>query len=64
LVLFFVLVLFAMLPARADVRIVSSTGGAVDAYLGRLLAKQTSARTISSEPPLQPITLAYEPVTT
>ena len=31
---------------------------------GRLLEKQTSARTISSEPPLQPITLTYGPITT
>src|SRR6478609_1179983 len=40
-----ILALFALLPARSDVRIVSSPGGAVDAYLAAFCPRATVRRT-------------------
>jgi hypothetical protein len=47
--------LFALLPARADVRIVSSPGGAVEAYLAAFArVRQSGERVISCMPPRPP----------
>jgi hypothetical protein len=58
-----VLALFAMLPARADVRIVSSPGGAVDAYLAAFArVRQSGERVIIDGPCLSACTLVLSTI--
>jgi len=45
--------LFAMLPARADVRIVSSPGGAVDAYLSAFARIRQLSEVLAHHPNLR-----------
>ena len=58
-----VLALFAVLPARADVRIVSSPGGAVDAYLAAFArVRQSGERVIIDGPCLSACTLVLSTI--
>ena len=58
-----VLALFAVLPARADVRIVSSPGGAVDAYLAAFARmRQSGERVIIDGPCLSACTLVLSTI--
>ena len=58
-----VLSLFAALPARADVRIVSSPGGAVDAYLAAFArVRQSGERVIIDGPCLSACTLVLSTI--
>jgi hypothetical protein len=58
-----VLALFAMLPARADVRIVSSPGGAVDAYLAAFArVRQSGERVVIDGPCLSACTLVLSTI--
>src|SRR6476660_6511809 len=53
-----VLALFAMLPARADLRILSSPGGMVDAYLAAFArVRQSGERVVIDGPCLSACTL-------
>ena len=62
-VLSFVLALFAMLPARADLRIVSSPGGAVDAYLEVFArVRQSGERVVIDGPCLSACTLVLSTI--
>ena len=62
-VLVLALALFAMLPARADVRIVSSPGGAVDAYLAFFArVRQSGERVIIDGPCLSACTLVLSTI--
>ena len=55
---FVVLALFAMLPARADLRILSSPGGMVDAYLAAFArVRQSGERVVIDGPCLSACTL-------
>ena len=55
--------LFAMLPARADVRIVSSPGGAVDAYLSAFArVRQSGERVVIDGPCLSACTLVLSTI--
>jgi hypothetical protein len=57
------LALFAVLPARADVRIVSSPGGAVDAYLAAFARmRQSGQRVIIDGPCLSACTLVLSTI--
>jgi hypothetical protein len=57
------LALFAMLPARADVRIVSSPGGAVDAYLSAFArVRQSGERVVIDGPCLSACTLVLSTI--
>ena len=57
------LALFAVLPARADVRIVSSLGGAVDAYLaGFARVRQSGERVVIDGPCLSACTLVLSTI--
>jgi hypothetical protein len=57
------LVLFAVLPVRADVRIVSSPGGAVDAYLAAFArVRQSGERVIIDGPCLSACTLVLSTI--
>ena len=59
----FVLALFAMLPARADLRIVSSPGGAVDAYLEVFArVRQSGERVVIDGPCLSACTLVLSTI--
>ena len=59
----FVLGLFAMLPARADLRIVSSPGGAVDAYLEVFArVRQSGERVVIDGPCLSACTLVLSTI--
>ena len=58
-----VLALFAVLPARADVRIVSSPGGAVDAHLAAFArVRQSGERVIIDGPCLSACTLVLSTI--
>jgi hypothetical protein len=58
-----VLVLFSVLPARADVRIVSSPGGAVDAYLAVFArVRQSGERVVIDGPCLSACTLVLSTI--
>ena len=58
-----VLALFAVLPAQADVRIVSSPGGAVDAYLAAFArVRQSGERVIIDGPCLSACTLVLSTI--
>ena len=58
-----VLALFAVLPARADVRIVSSPGGAVDTYLAAFArVRQSGERVIIDGPCLSACTLVLSTI--
>jgi hypothetical protein len=58
-----VLALFSVLPARADVRIVSSPGGAVDAYLAVFArVRQSGERVIIDGPCLSACTLVLSTI--
>jgi hypothetical protein len=58
-----VLALFAVLPAQADVRIVSSPGGAVDAYLAAFArVRQSGQRVIIDGPCLSACTLVLSTI--
>ena len=62
-VISFVLALFAMLPARADLRIVSSPGGAVDAYLEVFArVRQSGERVVIDGPCLSACTLVLSTI--
>jgi ATP-dependent protease ClpP protease subunit len=55
--------LFALLPARADVRIVSSPGGAVEAYLAAFArVRQSGERVIIDGPCLSACTLVLSTI--
>jgi hypothetical protein len=57
------LALFAMLPVRADVRIVSSPGGAVDAYLSAFArVRQSGERVVIDGPCLSACTLVLSTI--
>jgi hypothetical protein len=57
------LALFAVLPARADVRIVSSPGGAVDAYLAAFArVRQSGERVVIDGPCLSACTLVLSTI--
>jgi hypothetical protein len=57
------LALFALSPARADVRIVSSPGGAVDAYLAAFArVRQSGERVIIDGPCLSACTLVLSTI--
>jgi hypothetical protein len=57
------LALFAMLPVQADVRIVSSPGGAVDAYLAAFArVRQSGERVIIDGPCLSACTLVLSTI--
>ena len=59
----FVLALFAMLPARADLRIVSSPGDAVDAYLEVFArVRQSGERVVIDGPCLSACTLVLSTI--
>ena len=59
----FVLALFAMLPARADLRIVSSPGGPVDAYLEVFArVRQSGERVVIDGPCLSACTLVLSTI--
>jgi hypothetical protein len=59
----FVLALFAMLPARADLRIVSSPGGAVNAYLEVFArVRQSGERVVIDGPCLSACTLVLSTI--
>ena len=59
----FVLALFAMLPALADLRIVSSPGGAVDAYLAAFArVRQSGERVVIDGPCLSACTLVLSTI--
>ena len=59
----FVLALFSMLPARADLRIVSSPGGAVDAYLEVFArVRQSGERVVIDGPCLSACTLVLSTI--
>jgi hypothetical protein len=56
-------VILALLPARADVRIVSSPGGAVDAYLAAFArVRQSGERVIIDGPCLSACTLVLSTI--
>jgi hypothetical protein len=58
-----VLALFALLQARADVRIVSSPGGAVDAYLAAFArVRQSGERVVIDGPCLSACTLVLSTI--
>ena len=58
-----ILALFALLPARADVRIVSSPGGAVDAYLAAFArVRQSGERVVIDGPCLSACTLVLSTI--
>ena len=58
-----VVALFAMLPVRADVRIVSSPGGAVDAYLAAFArVRQSGERVVIDGPCLSACTLVLSTI--
>jgi hypothetical protein len=58
-----VLALFGVLPARADVRIVSSPGGAVDAYLAVFArVRQSGERVVIDGPCLSACTLVLSTI--
>ena len=58
-----VLALFAVLPARADVRILSSPGGAVDAYLAAFArVRQSGERVVIDGPCLSACTLVLSTI--
>jgi hypothetical protein len=58
-----ILTLFAVLPARADVRIVSSPGGAVDAYLAAFArVRQSGERVVIDGPCLSACTLVLSTI--
>jgi hypothetical protein len=58
-----VLALFAMFPARADVRILSSSGGAVDAYLAVFArVRQSGERVVIDGPCLSACTLVLSTI--
>jgi len=58
-----ILALLALLPARADVRIVSSPGGAVDAYLAAFArVRQSGERVIIDGPCLSACTLVLSTI--
>ena len=58
-----VLAVFAVFPARADVRIVSSPGGAVDAYLAFFArVRQSGERVIIDGPCLSACTLVLSTI--
>lgn len=60
---FIVLALFAMLPARADVRILSSSGGAVSDYLAVFArVRQSGERIIIDGPCLSACTLVLSTI--
>ena len=57
------LAMFAMLPVRADVRIVSSPGGAVDAYLAAFArVRQSGERVVIDGPCLSACTLVLSTI--
>ena len=57
------LALFAMFPAQADVRIVSSPGGAVDAYLAAFArVRQSGERVVIDGPCLSACTLVLSTI--
>ena len=57
------LALFAVLPARADVRIVSSPGGAVEAYLAAFArVRQSGERVVIDGPCLSACTLVLSTI--
>ncbi len=59
----FVLAMFAMLPVLADLRIVSSPGGAVDAYLAAFArVRQSGERVIIDGPCLSACTLVLSTI--
>ena len=58
-----ILALFAVLPARADVRILSSPGGAVDVYLAAFArVRQSGERVVIDGPCLSACTLVLSTI--